>query len=423
MPWLETNVRDQRIQFVMTARRPDTTVAAACRAFGISRKTGYKWLRREAEAGSVAVLSDRPRRPHRSPTRTEAAITDRIGELRAMFGWGGEKLAVLLAAEGIQLASRTIDRIIQREGWTRQDASPAPALHRFTHAAPNDLWQMDAKGAYPLASGGRCHALSIIDDHSRFAVGLTALPTLETDAVRAALTRAFERHGVPTAMLMDHGTPWWSTKGPAGLTTLGVFLLKQGIRLTFGAIRHPQTQGKVERFHRTLAERLRWTGVPDTLRGFQVAFAQFCDEYNCIRPHEALGLDPPALHFQRSARSYQAHPRPWMYPRGLLVRRITPIGQVQFQGGLYFVSEALRGEDVACVPHDDRVLVMYRHMFVRELHPRSRHSVPLMRPVTAEWPVEAAGPVDAQNAPTGPWKTQRARFPQLPPASNVLPMS
>jgi transposase len=208
MPWLETHVRDQRIQFVLTARRPGAKVSAVCRAFGISRKTGYKWLAREARAGSVAVLDDRSRRPHRSPQQTAAAIVARIGELRGTFGWGGEKLAVLLATEGMVLSPRTIDRIIHREGWTRRDAAPAAALRRFVRAAPNELWQMDAKGAYPLAPHGRCHPLSIIDDHSRYLVGLAALPTLETVRVRPALIRAFEEYGVPTAMLMDHGSPW-----------------------------------------------------------------------------------------------------------------------------------------------------------------------------------------------------------------------
>jgi transposase InsO family protein len=389
MPWLETDVRDQRIQFVMTARRGDVTVTEACRAFGISRKTGYKWLAREATAGSVAILADRSRRPHTSPSRTPVAVTRRIGELRAMFGWGGAKLAVMLAAEGVQITPRTIDRIIRREGWTRADAAPAPAPQRFTHAAPNDLWQMDAKGAYPLATGGWCHVLSVLDDHSRFAVGLTALPRLQTTAVRAALTRSFEQYGVPHALLMDHGTPWWSTKGPAGLTTLGVFLLKQGIRLVFGAVRHPQTQGKVERFHRTLAERFRWAGVPTTLVGFERALAWFRDEYNDVRPHAALGLQPPALYFRPSHRAYRPAPSPWIYPVGATIRRVTPIGQVNFNGRLYFVSEALHGEDVACIPYDNRVLVMYRHLYVRELHPRRGTSVALMQPVGEAWPTEA----------------------------------
>src|SRR5258705_10166182 len=154
MPWLETPVRDQRVQFVMTARRPGANVSAVCQAFGISRKTGYKWLAREAAVGSVAILADQSRRPHHSPTRTADAVTHRVGELRATYGWGGDKLAVVLAAEGVRLTSRTIDRIIRREGWTRRDAAPAPALQRFARAAPNELWQMDAKGAYPLAHGG-----------------------------------------------------------------------------------------------------------------------------------------------------------------------------------------------------------------------------------------------------------------------------
>jgi len=388
MPWLETDVRDQRVQFVMMVRRGTATVTEVCRAFGISRKTGYKWLAREAAAGSVAVLADRSRRPHQSPTRTSARVTRRIGELRATFGWGGAKLAVMLAAEGTVVAPRTIDRIIQREGWTRPDAAPAPALQRFTHVAPNDLWQMDAKGAYPLSAGGWCHALSVLDDHSRFIIGLTALPRLQSEAVRAALTHSFERYGLPRALLMDHGSPWWSTKGPAGLTTLGVFLLKQGIRLVFGAVRHPQTQGKVERFHRTLAERLRWAGVPTTLTGFERAFTWFRDEYNQVRPHAALGLQPPALHFRPSRRAYQPTPSRWVYPAGIAIRRVTPIGQVNFGGSLYFVSEALHGEEVACISHEDRVLVMYRHMYVRELHPRQGSSVALMQPVSGTWPAE-----------------------------------
>ena len=150
MPWLETDVQQQRIQFVVAARRPGANRAALCRAFGISRKTGYKWLAREATAHSVAVLADRSRCPHSSPTRTSASIIRRVIELRGEFGWGGAKLAHLLAAEGVAVSARTVDRIIRREGLTRLDSAPAAAQHRFERPQPNDLWQMDAKGAYPL---------------------------------------------------------------------------------------------------------------------------------------------------------------------------------------------------------------------------------------------------------------------------------
>ena len=115
---------------------------------------------------------------------------------------------------------------------------------------------------------------------------------------------------------MDHGSPWWATRNEAGLSTLNVFLLKQGIRVLHGRLRHPQTQGKVERFHRTLGERLRWWGVPADFRGFERAFAEFRTEYNEVRPHEALGHQPPVLHFRRSPRAYVAQPPPWEYPAG-----------------------------------------------------------------------------------------------------------
>jgi len=389
MPWLETNVRDQRLQFVLAVRQRRGTVTTLCHAFGISRQTGYKWLRRDATAGSVAALTDRSRRPHHSPTRTDDETRDRVLALRDEFGWGGAKLACLLRAEGLRVSRRTIDRIIQREGRTRHDTAPRPALHRFEHDAPNDLWQMDAKGAYPLAAGGRCHPLSILDDHSRFAVGLYALRALTTDLVRPALIECFQRYGVPRAMLMDHGTPWWASASQDGLTTLSVFLLKQGIQLRYGAVRHPQTQGKVERFHRTLGERLRWRGVPTTLGQFARALRWFREEYNEVRPHAALAMQPPALRFVPSGRAYQASPPPWRYPSRLETRRVHRNGSIGYAGTWHFVSEALRGAEVACVPFDDRVLVMYRHMFVRELRLRPRRSIPLLEPVTEAWPADA----------------------------------
>jgi transposase InsO family protein len=410
MPWLETDVRDQRIRFVIAASHPTANMTAACRAFGISRKTGYKWLARHAADESVATLADQSRRPRSSPTRTREAITRRVVALRQAYGWGGEKLVPLLAAEGITLAARTVDRIIAREGLTRTDVAPAAARRRFTHAAPNDLWQMDAKGHYPLAGGRRCHPLSIVDDHSRFAVGLYALATLQASGVRAALIACFEQYGVPRAMLMDHGTPWWATSNAAGLSTLSVFLLKQGVRLTHGRVGHPQTQGKVERFHRTLGERLRWWGLPADLAAFQRVLAEFRTEYNDIRPHEALGQEPPALHFRPSARPYVATPRRWAYPAGSDVRRVDANGMIAYDGHRWFVGEALLGEDVACTRLATRVLITFRHMFVRELELRTGRTRTLLRPV------DAAGPADAKNASTGPWKTHTTRFPQRPQA-------
>jgi transposase InsO family protein len=410
MPWLESRVRDQRIQFVTAATQPRANVLAVCRVFGISRTTGYKWLRRHAAAGSVTALADRSRRPHHSPRRTSEAVTARVVALREQYGWAGEKLVALLAAEGMTLAARTVDRIIAREGLTRADAAPTAALQRFARSAPNELWQMDAKGHYPLSSGQRCHPLSIVDDHSRYAVGLFALPTLHGAGVRAALVECFDRYGVPGAMLMDHGSPWWATQNAAGLSALSVFLLKQDIRLLHGRVRHPQTQGKVERFHRTLAERLRWWGVPSDLEGFRTALADFRDEYNQVRPHEALGQEPPALHFQPSRRAYRPQPPSWEYPPGSVVHRVDRNGMITVLGMRVFVAEALVGEPVACVRLAQQLLVLYRTTYVREVDLRSGRTRSLLRPV------DAAGSVDAKNASTEPWKTPKTRFPQRPQA-------
>lgn len=380
MPWLETNVANQRIQFVMAMQQTGAKLARVCRVFHISRTTGYKWLARDADAHSVAALADRSRRPHGSPRRTATATTKRVIALREEYGWGGEKLRVLLAAEGIAIAARTVDRIIEREGLTRLDTAPAPALTRFERPAANDLWQMDAKGHYPLRPQGRCHALSILDDHSRYAVGLAALPALETGAVQRTLTACFERYGVPTAMLMDHGVPWWSATNEGGLTTLSVFLLKQGIRLLYGRVRHPQTQGKVERFHRTLGERLRWWGIPTDLAGFTSAFATFRQEYNDLRPHQSLAMQPPASRFASSGRAYARQPPAWDYPPGSDVRRVNRQGMLTYGTQRFFISQALADEHVACRMLKRRALVSYRDMYVRELHLQSGRSVPLWRP-------------------------------------------
>lgn len=381
MAWLETDVRDQRIEFVKAVRAPGATMTAVCRTFGISRKTGYKWLGRDDAAHSVAALADQSRRPVTSPQRTDAAVTERVIALRAEYGWGGKKLVALLAAEGLVLAARTVDRIIQRAGLTRPDSAPAPALGRFERPAANDLWQMDAKGHYPLQPRGRCHPLSILDDHSRFAIGLVGLTRLDTVGVRAALIRCFEQYGIPAAMLMDHGVPWWNAANATGLTTLSVFLLNQEIRLLFGRVRHPQTQGTVERFHRTLGERLRWWGVPTTLRGFTRALATFRDEYNEVRPHEALQMRPPASRYAPSGRSYQARPRRWEYPHGSDVHRVNSNGMISYRSRRFFISEALAGEEVACTVIARRVLVTYRQMYVRELHPRTGCSVSLLQAI------------------------------------------
>lgn len=381
MPWQESDVRSERIRFVVESLKAGTNMSALCREFGISRATGYKWRRRYLEVGSLLELDEISRRPHRSPNQTPESIEERVASLRQATGWGGLKLSVLLAAEGISLHSSTVDRIVKRRGLVRPAKRRRSAPGRFVRDRPNELWQMDFKGEYRLAAGGCCYPLSILDDHSRFAIGLEALVSQHGERVKQSLIDRFERYGVPESMLVDHGTPWWSNTNGHGLTRLGVFLLKQNIRLLYSGFRHPQTQGKVERFHRTLDEAIEWQGRPKSFTGFGQAFQAFRETYNMVRPHEALALDVPARHYRPSPRAYQANPPAWEYPPGSEVHTLNSQGSLVSSRGRIFVCHALAGEEVSCQRFEQRILVSYRHMQVREIDLATGRTTSVVRPV------------------------------------------
>ncbi len=372
MPWKRMDVDEQRMQFVIRASSGTERMTALCREFGISRPTGYLWRQRYRQASSLTQVSERSRRPRHSPQRTTARKEQRVVLLRQQTGWGAKKLRVLLHEEEIPLAVRTIHRILERHGLVSEDAH-GPAPGRFERSEPNELWQMDSKGKYPLADG-ECHPLSIVDDHSRYAVGLYALPELSGAKAFPFLVETFRRYGVPQAMLMDRGTLWWSAWNGWGLTRLSVRLIEQGIQLLYGRVRHPQTQGKVERFHRTLGEALRHRGVPQQFGQWAAALEEFRSSYNQRRPHEALGMKRPAERYQRSPRSYQERVKEWEYPAGSEVQRLNSQGMLSDERHRWFVCGALANQRVRVERFDRKLLVSYRHMYVREIDLRRRGS-------------------------------------------------
>jgi transposase InsO family protein len=373
MGWKRTNVSEQRIQFVIRAASGKERMTALCREFGISRPTGYLWRQRYRQADSLTRVSERSRRPHRSPRRTESWKEQRVVALRKRVGWGAKKLRVLLQEEdGIPLPVRTIHRILERHHLVSEKAH-GPAPGRFERSEPNELWQMDSKGKYPLMDG-ECHPLSIVDDHSRYAVGLYALPELSGAKAFPFLVETFRRYGVPQSMLMDRGTLWWSAWNGWGLTRLSVQLIEQGIQLLYGRVRHPQTQGKVERFHRTLGEALRHRGVPKQFGEWAAALEEFRSSYNERRPHEALGMKRPAERYQRSQRSYEERVKEWEYPAGSEVQRLNSQGMLTDERHRWFVCGALANQRVRIERFDRKLLVSYRHMYVREIDLKRRES-------------------------------------------------
>jgi transposase InsO family protein len=383
MPWKRVDVDEQRMRFVIRAVSGRESLAALCREFGISRPTGYLWRRRYDRNRTLTDLGERSRRPLRSPLRTAEWKEQRVVALRGQTGWGAKKLRVILGEEAqIWLPVRTIHRILERRGLVAEGV-PGPAPTRFERSAPNELWQMDSKGKYRLRDG-ECHPLSILDDHSRFAVGLYPLSALTAQQAHACLVETFQRYGVPQAMLMDRGTLWWSAKGGWGLTWLSVRLIEQNIRLMYGRVCHPQTQGKVERFHRTLGVELRHQGVPQWMEQWRPTLEEIRHRYNERRPHEALGMQRPAQRYQPSPRAYREQPVEWEYPQGSDLRRVNEQGCLAIDRQRWFVCRALAARQVRLERFDGKLLVSYRHMYIREIDPASGESRSLVVARTAQ---------------------------------------
>lgn len=381
MPWKSLSVMEERIKFVILASREGINISSLCRDFGICRSTGYLWLNRYLQSGNLSEVRELSRRPHYIANKTSSALEQQIITLRKRYGWGGKKLRELMLRKGQDMKVVTINRILKRNGLIHQKDSHRPAVKRFERKYPNELWQMDFKGDYKLPVG-RCYPLSLLDDHSRYAIGLYALQKQDTETVYNCLVQAFESYGVPDAILTDHGIPWWGNSNHHGLTRLSVRLINQGIKLYFSGIRHPQTQGKVERFHRTLSDAVRHHGRPSTITGWKELLEFFLDEYNYVRPHEALEMATPIEHYQPSRKAYDPTPKAWNYPEGSIVKELNTQGCLTFNQRRYFVCEALAEQEVGIKQMRNKLIVSYRQMYIREIETETGRSTSLLTPVS-----------------------------------------
>lgn len=351
MPWQEVSIMSQRREFVMFAQTDQANLSALCKRYGISRKTGYKWLRR-ADADGGAGLQDRSRRPRHTNNKTADDVEKALIGLRhAHPAWGARKLRTRLVTLGqAQVpAVSTVHAILKRHGLIDPNAAAtARAWQRFEHVAPNHLWQMDFKGHVALQTR-RCHPLTVLDDHSRFSLCLAACADETGNTVQTELTRTFEHYGLPDAMTMDNGAPW-GTGADHLYTAFTLWLMRLNIRVTHSRPYHPQTQGKDERFHRTLkAEVLRGPPFRD-LPHAQRRFDDWRTVYNFERPHEALGQQVPASRYRPSVRAFPGTLPPIEYGPDDLVRKVQDKGEFSFLGRTFHTSKCFHGYPIALRP-------------------------------------------------------------------------
>lgn len=342
---------DQRREFVRLAMQEGANRRELCVRFGISPDVGYKWLRRYA-AGD-RELADRSRRPYTSPGRSAAQTEARVLAVRdAHPAWGARKIVRCLARDGQQApALSTTHAILRRNGRVEPPAgTPGQPYRRFEYPAPNLLWQMDFKGPVALLRGGKCHPLTIVDDHSRYALCLAACGNEKTSTVQAQLEHAFRFYGLPESFFVDNGSPWGDSSGEH-YTRLAVWLLKLGVRLIHSRPYHPQSRGKNERFHRTLKAEVFALRPFRDLADVQGAFDQWRLTYNLDRPHEALGQGVPADRYRLSERCMPERIPVIQYDAHEIVRTISSSkAYISFKGQLWKVPQAFRGERVAVRP-------------------------------------------------------------------------
>ncbi len=376
MAWRESSVVEERLRFVVAASRKERSIASLCREFQISRQTGYIWLRRY-QAGGSSQVRDRSRRPLHSPARTAAEIEAAVVALRGQYpDWGAPKLLVLLRQRHPDwtLCERTVHRILDRHQLLHEKDRHPPAVQRFERSAPNQLWQMDFKGPQGFNRGCPVGPLSVLDDHSRYLLALQRLGSSRAGGVWRTLQNTFETAGLPEALLVDHGTPWWCHASPWGITDLAIWILQQGVRLVYSGFRHPQTQGKVERMHGALQRAVRWRHAdPDDQRWLDL----FRHEYNFLRPHQAIGMTTPASRWEPSPRRYPAAPREWVYSQTAEVQQLGPRGQLHWCGRTWEVCYALRDQRVGIERIDERAIVYFHNVPVREIDLRARIARPI----------------------------------------------
>lgn len=340
--------------------------SALCREYGIDRHTGYKWVERY---GADQPLTDRSRRPHTTPGRTPEEVERLILAVRAANpGWGAKTIHSVLERQGHSglPCIKTMNNILKRYGRISPEESLKHRPYiRFEKELCNMMWQTDFKGEFLMADGQYCYVLNIMDDHSRFILKMA--PRLSAkNVVIPVFQAAFREYGLPDSILSDNGAQFAGFR--RGYTQFERWLMDLDILPIHGRIKHPQTQGKIERFHRTMkAELLKHTEIAD-IEDAERKISAWRDKYNNIRPHEALGMKTPGEVYVPSERKYEERIKRWEYSGQYHVIKVNNWGYVRFAGWQVYLSETMSGQYLEFRPSPDgrSFIVCYRNFKVAQ---------------------------------------------------------
>ena len=357
MSWETKTVMEQRKHFIIEASAEDANISALCRQYGISRKTGHKWIKR---ASLGLPLCDQSRRPHQQPSKTANDIEQRIIQMRLLHpSWGGKTIRAVLESAGVEglPSDKTCCNILKRNNLIdpAESAKHTP-YQRFERQYCNELWQTDFKGDFLLGDGNRCYPLTILDDHSRFSIKID--PKTAPSGVKESFILAFREYGLPNSVLSDNGSQFAGAR--SGLSSFERFLMDLDILPIHGRPIHPQTQGKIERFHRTLKqEALRFPLA--NIAEAKARLENWRWVYNELRPHYALDMKTPASIYQPSTRAYY-RPKAYVYDEGARLIKVNNWGYLRFGPIQLFLSEAMADTYVELRhAENDTFSVIYRN--------------------------------------------------------------
>lgn len=359
---------EEKLRFVFEYQQRERTMTELCARYGITRETGYVWWRRYQAVGWEGLV-EKSRATQRHRNQTAEVIEGMVLEMRqAHMSWGPRKLKHRLERDepGRRWpAASTIGALLKRSGMTvaRKKRWKTPAYTQpLAHAdGPNRVWCADFKGWFRTKDGERIDPLTITDAHSRYLLRCQAVEKMDTARVQAIFEAAFREYGMPVAIRTDNGAPF-ASRALAGLSRLTVWWMKLGIvpeRIEAG---HPEQNGRHERMHRTLKQEVTQP-VGANRREQQRMMDRFREEYNQVRPHEALQMQTPADVYTGSARRFPVRLAEVEYPETMLVRTVQHKGDFRWKKHEVFVSEVLWGERIGLLPLDEHCYTVYFAQF------------------------------------------------------------